>query len=182
MTDIELGKDAFRYFHNESTKFSSYKYSFAEFYALYGNKADIYADGVGGLIRETSISSSDVRKAMEGLADQAKGRIPKDHQDYMRALGAKAGAINYLDLSVSVAKDVATATIDGAVKVGDSVLTSLSWLTKLLPFLVIGGVIFYIYSFSKNNSTVSKETVDKIKRKAKSVTENVKAKVKKATA
>ncbi|KYG65266.1 hypothetical protein AZI87_11975 [Bdellovibrio bacteriovorus] len=181
-TDLELGKQALKYFHNRSTRYSAYgNRTYEELYAVYGKKADIYADGIGLAISANNMSQGDVIKAMEGLADVAQGRIPKDHQEYIKALGNKASQINYLDLTTTVAKDVGTTVLDGTVTFGNSVITSMSWLTSLLPFLLIGGVIFYIYSFGKNNSTVSKETMDSIKKKVKEGTAAVKARVKKAT-
>lgn len=183
MNDVELGRQALIYFHNASLKYSEYgSKSIEDFIGLYGAKAQIYMDGIGGLIRELKLSDGQVQSVMKTLAEKTKGKIPKDHQAYMNALGNKAGEISYLDLSKTVITEVASKVTEGAVALGDSVMTSMSWLTKLLPFLLIGGVVFYIYSFSKNNSTVSKETMDSLKGAAKRTAAKIKEKVKKAKA
>lgn len=183
MTDIERGTQALTYFHNSSLRFQAYENrSFNDLLALYGKKAPIYLDGVGLAINANVLSDAQVKQSMIALATKSQGRVPKDHQDYIKFLGNTAAQINYLDLSASVAKEVASTVVEGAVAAGDSVRTTLSWLTNLLPFLVIGGVIFYIYSFGKNNSTVSKETIDSIKKGAAQAKAAVKARLKKAKA
>lgn len=170
MTDIELGREALRHFHNASIKYSVYEpENLDELVELYGKKRDIYLDGVGMVIRENGMSQHAVETAMKNLAAKAQGKIPRDHQGYVYALGNKAGQISYLDLSATVAVDVATAAAKGAQQVGGSVLTTLSWLTALLPYLAVGGVIFYILSFG-DVKTVANKVITKVKRKTKKAT------------
>lgn len=172
--DTQTGFEAFRDFHNASAMYSAYGKSYDELLAVYGKKAPIYAEGIGLAIRLNEMSPSSVRKSMEGLADVAKGRVPKDHQEYIKFLQNQASQINWFDLTTTVAKETLTQTTDGLVTFGNSVTKTLSWFTTLLPFLAIGGVIFYIYSFSKNNSTVSKDDFDKIKKGIQGVVKKVK--------
>lgn len=144
--DTKSGMDALMIFHNQSARYSGYQgRSFDDLLGAYGPvKAEIYAEGIGLTIRVNNMDWGDVREAMEGLADKAQGRIPKDAQEYIRYLGNEAAQINWLSAAGTVAVDVAVATAAGAQAVGDSVLTSLSWVTKILPFLVVGAVLFYV--------------------------------------
>ncbi len=153
MTDLEYGRQALTYFHNASLKFAAYGgRSFEDLLALYGNKANIYADGIGFAISSTGLSDSKVKTAMETLAKKTQGNIPKDHQAYINALSNKAQEINYLDMTAKVATGVAKDVTSGAVALGDSVITSAKWVTTLLPVIAVGAVIFFIYSHTKGSS------------------------------
>lgn len=176
MTDLEAGKTALQYFHNGSTDYEAYKLSFEELIANYGKKADIYMDGIGMTIRHLELSQSAVREAMFALADKAQGKIPKDHQDYIRFLGNRAAEINWLEFAVEVGKETASQTVHGLATFGESVKTTLSWFTTLLPYLAIGGVVFYIYSFSKGSASSSTEGLNAL---TKAVKEKVKSTAKK---
>lgn len=144
--DVKVGRDAMIFFHNASARYSTYKLTFDELMATYGKKADIYAEGIGMAIRFNNISPSSVRKAMEGLANTAQGRIPKDHQDYINALQGEAKKINWLDLTSAIAKETLTQSAQGLATFGNQVTSTLSTLTFLLPFLVVGAVLFVFSS------------------------------------
>lgn len=174
--DTQTGIDAIKIFHNSSVRFSAYGKSWDDLKSIYGNKFEIYAEGVGLAINSTGASRDQVEEAMIDLASAAKGRIPKDHQEYIKAIAGQVSQISYIDLSKTVAKETIVAVGDGLVKVGESVKTTLSWVLTLLPYLVIGGIVFYIYSFGKNNSTISAGAMADLKDMAKAA----KAKVKKA--
>lgn len=164
MNDLAIGKKALQYFFEASKSYSAFKFkSFDEFYSVYGKKADIYAEGIGLAVRVNDMSDSKVKSTMYSLAKTTQGRVPNDHQAYVSALGSQAGQINYLDLTLHVAKDVSDKALDGAQAVGNSVIKSLDWLTTLLPFIAVGGVIFWVYSIGNKNSTVSDETKRDIK-------------------
>jgi hypothetical protein len=179
MTDIEQGREALRHFHNASIKYDAYNFeNLDELTSVYGNKRDIYLDGIGMLIRETGISSYAIESAMQELAKKSEGKIPKDHQGYMNALGNKAGQVSYLDLSKVVAEDVARQATDGLVSIGNSVTTSLSWLTKILPFLVVGGAVLFV--LKNTNQKVGTDTIRKATAKVKSKYSSLKKKAAKA--
>lgn len=141
MTDVELGREALRHFHNASIDFEAYQDgSFDDLLALYGNKRDIYLEGVGLAIRVNGLSTYDVQKAMQNLAKVSQGRIPKDHQGYIKALGNQASSISYLDLTKTVAKEVGSTVLNGAVSVGEQVTSTLkvlnfAWPVALFAFL-----------------------------------------------
>ncbi len=148
MTDIDLGRKAITYFHNYSRTMwpATYKVSSVDaLIALYGKKGEIYLDGIGLTIRVNGQSEANISTAMLQLVNQTRGKIPADHQPYIRALGGEAGKINYLDLTASVVKETATQVIEGAQAVGDQVIASGKLITWLLPF----GILFFVWSHYK---------------------------------
>lgn len=164
-TDHQRGLQAFQSFHNASLEFSAYTpRTFDEFMALYGPKGLIYAEGLGLAINSNSIEPSKVNSAMSALAKQAQGRIPKDHNAYFGALNGVSN-ISYLDLTKTVLGDVAGAVSTGAQAVGTSVVTSLSWLTKLLPFLAVGGALLLVLNYTGSTKAIISEAAQAIGKK-----------------
>lgn len=137
MTDIEVGKEALKYFHNRSTRYSAYNLSFDGLLSTYGKKADIYAEGIGLVISSNQYSMDLIRKSMEDLADVAKGRVPKDHQEYIKYIQNRGSQINWLDLTATVAKDVAVQAAEGLQSVGDNVLSTLKILNFVWPIALL---------------------------------------------
>lgn len=149
MNDLERGKAAMLIFHNASLRFSAYPAkSFAELLALYGKKADIYADGLGLAINANAMTDRQVSAAMTELAARASGKVPQDHNAYFNAIRGEAGKISYLDLSLHVAKDVAVTAVEGAQKLGDGLLFVGRIATAVLPFVAI----YFGYKFLKEKS------------------------------
>nr|BFD59652.1 hypothetical protein CKG001_17590 [Bdellovibrio sp. CKG001] len=142
MTDIEIGREALRHFHNASLKFDSYEPdSLDELISYYGKKKDIYLDGVGMVIRENNMSQHAVEGAMQTLAKQAQGRIPKDHQGYVSALGNQASKISWLDLTSTVAVETVSTVAKGAQSLGDNVVSTLkvaNWIWPIALFAFVG--------------------------------------------
>jgi hypothetical protein len=144
MNDLVIGKQALQYFYDASKSYSAFNFkSFAEFYGVYGNKADIYADGIGLAIRVNDMSDSKVKSTMTSLAKQTQGRVPADHQGYVKALGNTASQINYLDLTATVAKEVGSRVVDGAVAVGDNVIAT----AKILNYVWPVALLFFLWSW-----------------------------------
>lgn len=153
-SDFNMGREALVAYHNRSTIFSNYNFTFAEFLKQYGDKAEIYQKTIGLNIRLNELSEADVRKTMEGLADIGRGRIP-DKVDIIRALGisAQQNNIESFDFTGFVSA-VAGDVVGGAQQVGNSIITSASWVLKLLPFLTVGAVIFIFARHSKQMGDV----------------------------
>lgn len=164
--DIKTGRNALMYYHRQSTYFAGFNYSFADFLKQYGDKSETYQKVIGLNIRLNELSDTDVRKTMEGLADVGQGRIP-DKTDIIRALGiaAQQNNVEGFDFTGFV-KAVAGDVVTGAQKVGDSVITSASWILNILPFLVVGAVIFIVAKHSKQIADVDvKSLVTKARKK-----------------
>ena len=156
MTDLQLGTTALKAFWSWSKSFypTSFTYTFDQFLALYGKKKDIYADGIGGAIRETDLSSSKVESSMRVLAQRSGGKIPKDHNQYIMAFSDQAAKINYLDAIVFTATESIGDIANGAAELGDSLITTGKIINFLLPAL---GVIFVLFWFnSKTDGSLGK--------------------------
>ncbi|MBX2986488.1 MAG: hypothetical protein KF802_01195 [Bdellovibrionaceae bacterium] len=169
-SDTQAGLQALLFFHNASLQYPDYKpKSTDELLAAYGSKGLIYAEGLGLAINSSKLSSQQVQTGMEGLAKTAQGRLPRDHNDFFNALRG-ATSISYLDLTKTVLGDVISATASGAQTLGNSILTSLSWLTSLLPFIVIGGALLYAINASGGTKHLVKdvkEVVEKARKRKK---------------
>lgn len=169
--DTQTGLKALLYFHNASLKYSDYPAKNTdELLAAYGNKGLIYAEGIGLAINSNRMSTEQVKTAMETLAASAKGRLPKDHNAFMHALQGEAGKVDYLDLTATVAMGTGEVLAGGAQVLGSSLITSLSWLTTLLPFLAIGGAILFVLSYTTTpemRSSLVTAAKSKLKKAAK---------------
>jgi hypothetical protein len=151
MNDIAIGKQALSYFHNASLRYSAYPVKSLEgLLALYGSKADIYADGIGLAIRVNEMSDRQVSFAMENLALASQGKVPKDHQGYTNALGNVAGTISYLDLTKQVVKDVIVESAEGLANFGDGLKTIMSIGVAVMPVVAIW--LAYKYLLAKGKS------------------------------
>lgn len=152
MKDIELGRQALTYFHNMSRNFTAYQpRTVDELIALYGSKkGPIYLEGIGLAISSNSMTERQIKAAMENLAYQTRGKIPADHQAYVRALGNKAGEISYLDLTKQVVADVVKESADGLASFGENLKTILSIANTALPFVVLW--LGYKYVVAKGKS------------------------------
>ena len=143
MTDIEQGREALRFFHNYSLKYDAYTpESLDDLLNMYGKKRDIYLDGIGMVIRENAMSPYTVEGSMAKLARTAEGKIPKDHQGYISALGNQAGQINWLDLTATVVTETTSQIVSGVQAVGDNVVSTLKianwlWPIALFAFLAL---------------------------------------------
>jgi hypothetical protein len=178
--DTQTGMDALLIFHNQSARYPAYQgRSFEDLLGVYGKKAEIYAEGIGLAIRVNNMSWGSVRMAMEGLANKAQGRIPKDHQEFIKYLGNQAAEINWIDLTKTVVTEVSAQVVAGAQNVGNSVLTSFSWVLKILPFLVVGGVIYYVARLVGADQQMAKAATKVASNVAKSVQKRVKKAVSK---
>jgi hypothetical protein len=149
-TSIAAGSQALSYFHNRAVQYEGYEMTFGELKRSYGSDARVaaYLDGWGSYILENGMSDRDVKSAMEALADAGEGRVP--HQtSVFNALGGKVGAINWIDLTKTVATETVKQVADGAQAVGHAVIDTAKSLNVILPMLVVGAVIFIVIQRSR---------------------------------
>lgn len=163
---IDVGREAFKYFHNHASRYDAYENkTMNEALAIvsrYGRPyvsgeldlkvESIFLDGFGFAILELEhdglLEQSGVIKVMEDLADKAEGKLPTANS-FFNAIKDKASNPSYIDIAKKVIPDVANQVVQGAAAVGESVIETGKWLTGLLPFLVVGAVVFVVYSKSK---------------------------------
>lgn len=140
--DIQLGLDCLKQYHNAALKFSDYpaRASFDVFKSFYGAKFDLYCENIGYGIRQAGMTPSEVSDAMQDMADAARGKIPATWNDYYTGLRDQAAKINYLD----VVKDTGKEILSGVQAGGNAIISTLSILTKIMPFVVVGAVLYVV--------------------------------------
>jgi len=147
---IDKGREALKYFHNQACKYSSYNLTFDQLLSQVGGKRpDIFLEGMGTAIEATGMGSGKVEDAMEALADRGQGKVPASMNSFFSALSDRATTITFTDAvgaAPQIATEVAGDVVKGAASVGDTVLTTLSSLQTILPLLVVGGVIYVFVS------------------------------------
>lgn len=166
--DHNAGLSALLFFHNASLKYPSYdRKTTDELLAAWGGRGMIYAEGIGLAINSTGMSTQQVQAAMESLAKTAQGRIPKDQNDFFNALNGQLSNISYVDLIKTVASETASQIATGAQAVGDSVITSFSWLTKILPFLAVGGALLFVLNYTGGAKTIAAAAKSAVKKRGR---------------
>ncbi len=150
MTDKELGTKALRSYFENMVRFypAIFKdYSFEKFLATIATKVKggrTLADGLGGGIRETGLSSSQVSEGMKKLAQNSRGRVPATFTDFFNALTKQATQVNYLDAAAFVLVESTKDVVKGAAEVGDSLITTGKILNFILPAILIFLVFFWL--------------------------------------
>lgn len=161
--DQQSGLKALQTFYNSSLKFPAFDFrTFDEFFDVYGSKGIIYAENLGKSIRWSETQPESVKAAMESLAKTAQGRVPRDANDYFNALRGEVSNVSYLAAIKETVADVA----GGVQTFGNAVITSASWVTKLLPFLVIGGVLIFFANSTGTTATIAKAIKSRRKKAA----------------
>jgi hypothetical protein len=168
--DTQLGFQALQAFHNASLRYPDYGMSFEQFKSHYGKRLNAGAEGIGLQARVLELSWSDVKEKMEDLASEAKGRLPADVTEFSKYIGKDATQINWFKIIGNSAVEVGAQVGGGVVSFGNQVITGLSWINRLLPFLIVGGALYYLWSFAPKGKSFSeiKALVKKAKKVAKS--------------
>lgn len=149
--DLQTGTKALRYFWDWNKRFNpnTFIFSFDEFLNFYGNKKNIIASGIGGAIRETGFSDSQVETSMRSLANSSKGKIPSAWYDYFKAFNNEVGKVNWIDAVSFVAVESSKDLLDGAVQIGDTLITTGKILKYIGPLLIIGAIGYIVFKRSK---------------------------------
>lgn len=127
-----------------------FNYSYNQFKALYGNKINVYLDGIGGFIREDNVSDSRIDTAMRTLAQASNGRAMKNPLEVFQAFQGDIHNINWLDAAAFVAVESGKDILNGAETIGNSVIFTGKMLTYLLPVIALVFVFFFINSKTNN--------------------------------
>lgn len=151
---IQKGREAMVYFHNDSVVYPNYNLTLdALIHQVSKGKDSIFLEGFGFAIEQLNtdgfFSGNVVKNAMEKFARRAQGRVPDNMSAFFNALSNEATQVNWVDATGYVAKDVAVQVGDGLVQVGETVTTTLKGLGMVLPFLVVGALIFIVAEKSK---------------------------------
>lgn len=155
---LDRAQEAFKFFHNQAARYPDYTLTYDELMQTLGNpkQQTVYLQGVGDLILSLELDSSQVQKAMEGLADKGQGKVPAHPTSYFSALGNKAQEFSFVDASVFVGKEVLIKTGEGLAQVGDTVLgvgggilDTIKSLSVVLPIVLVGLVVFIVVEKGK---------------------------------
>lgn len=163
LTSTEFGNEAFKYFHNESLKYADYgnrtfQQSLNEI-SRFGKPyvspemdlklVNIFLDGLGtSILRQENnglLDNNGLQTAMEALADKSQGRLPTA-SSFFTAISDVTTNPSFITTLENVVPAVGSEIVDGAVAVGDSVITTGKWALWLLPIVVIAGGLFLVQS------------------------------------
>lgn len=149
-TQIEKGRDAVAYFHNQSARYATYPYTLDEAIDLIAGgpaKAQNFLEGLGLAIESVEsggfLWDSKVKTAMETLADRSQGKLPT-MQSFFSALNSSAQDISYVQLAGEVSKGVAADTVTAAVEVGKTVKATAQTLNQFLPIVVVAAALYIV--------------------------------------
>lgn len=153
---IAAARSALMYYHNrECYKYPSvYKYTFDQFLDAIGGgnpqKTTTILEGLGGSIlsiqQDGFLSDTQIRDAMEDLADKSEGRIPASYQTFFNVLGGKAQDVSFLDAAWATAKGTTEKVAGGVKEIGETAIAVGSSLNVVAPILIFGAIIFIFYS------------------------------------
>lgn len=149
---LDKGREAMKYFHNQASKYSGYALTFDQMLDAVGGggqKTSIFLEGLGlaiDSIGDEFLGGNKVENAMENLADQGQGKLPANRNAFFSALSGEAQNVSFIDASKVVAVETGKELLSGAQAVGDSVITTFQSLGAFLPLLVVGAVAFIVIS------------------------------------
>ncbi len=145
-TDIDRGREAIKYFHNASVYYPAYGLTMDTLITRVApGSEEIFLDSLGFAISSIELSTGALESAMESLATQAQGNIPKQAA-FFRALSDQAQNFGVMDWMPYVAKESAKDVLKGAQAVGDAVIDTGKSLLVIGPLLVVMAVVFIGYA------------------------------------
>ena len=147
LNDIDRGREALKYYHNESVKFPNYGLTFDELITRFGGSN--FLEGMGLVINSGEMSDSHVQEAMENLANQGQGRMPGNFSIFYKALSDREANLTVRDWVggiPEISKNIASDIGKGAVQIGNAVIDTGKSLLVVGPLLIVAAVIFIGYS------------------------------------
>ncbi len=143
---IDRSREALKYFHNESMKYSGYNISFDELLLKINRdkSANVtnFLINYGKSIVASELSTSEIKSIMENLARQGQGRIPSDSNAFFNALISEVQNINWVKVGVEAVVDTAGDIAGGVQSFGENVIFTMKSLNAIFPFIVIGGLVY----------------------------------------
>lgn len=147
MSDIDRGREALKYFHNESTRYPEYQESLDSLTSKVGGKYPlVFLDGLG--FASAEMRTGQVQDAMVSLARQGQGRIPSNNSLFFKALSDRATNLTTADWIGGLPEIAGNTALDAAKgfqQVGNAVLDLGKSFKTLGPLLIFAAVIFIGY-------------------------------------
>lgn len=148
--DIEIGRTAMIYFHNRAALYSGYNITLDQLIDQVGGKRpEIFLDGLGMTILNLEMRDGQIKDAMVSLADTTKGMIPKNNTIFFQALSNRLTNVTVSDWVVAspeIAGNIAKDLGQGAVEIGNTVITTGKGILAIAPVLIIAAGVFIFYS------------------------------------
>lgn len=153
-SDVQRGKEALLFFHNEALKFpDNYRLTFEELCQLLQDQSHgAFLDGFGFGINSAGFGSDRVQNAMADLADQGEGRVPSSWNSFFNAIQKEGQKFSFSDAANATLSGTARDIAGGLEEVGKvslSTLSNLGDVVKYVPYLLFAGLGFYIYLKAK---------------------------------
>lgn len=143
-------------FHLASLGFSDYKIEFEDLIKYYGKKAPFMLEGIADSVDLIGFSDTKAKEYMKRFAKDMKGKIPENWQSYQFAFSKYASNPKWYEAIPYVTAETAKTIGSGIVTHGRQVLKTLEMYNKFLPWLLLGGVGFFIYSMGSKVKRVIK--------------------------
>lgn len=156
MSNYSTGLDAWQKFYNYQKMYHGTKvtYSLDEMLNSYGAiKKDIFINGWGDMISNGNVAPSRLDSALISLARDSQGRYLKNPIQVSSYIQNQTAKIDWVEAFTFVATESAKDIGNGAVAVGNSIITTGKILNFLLPVIVVGFLIFWL---SNNSSKIMK--------------------------
>lgn len=153
--DIQKGREALIYFHNEAAKFQNYNLTFDELLnQVSKGKPDIFLEGLGLAINSINsdgwFGMGKVQAAMINLAEKGQGRVPSSLVQFTQSLTGEAQNISWVETSKFVAVETGKQVLEGVQAAGDTVVDTLKSLNVVLPILAIGAIAYIVFQKTKS--------------------------------
>lgn len=145
MNDIELGKIVVNTFVKYQMR--NYFWTLITYNDVLATQKypDNFLDGLGlqfRIVLENDQSSLD--DAMNSLSKASNGKIPSQ-QSFHAAIRDRAISPTAFQAAAAVISGTATELARGAQSLGNNLIDTAKVLNKLLPFIILGGVAFFLY-------------------------------------
>jgi hypothetical protein len=148
-SDIDRGREALKYFHNQASTYPIYSLGFEQMIDTVSGgakKTPFFLEGLGFAIEQIDISTSKLKTSMENLADQGRGKLPATSQAFFKALSDEVQNINWITAAPEVVKGVAVDLVKGVAEGGESIIGVLKTMNVIIPIMVVLGVVWIGYS------------------------------------
>lgn len=155
--DYEQGRQAFIYYFNRSIQNGMPLTQDQAVTQIAGGekKVQFFYEGLGLAINNIQadgfLSGSSVQKAMENLADMGGEKLASQKSFYS-AVSGQAQNFSFIEAAPFVLKETSGAILEGAEAVGNAVIDTGKSLLTIGPIVIVGVVLFYVWSKTKKIS------------------------------
>lgn len=153
VNDVDKARLAMIDFHNQAMAFYP-KYSLtldALIDVVGGKNPPVFMESFGFAINSIGMSRGQVEDAMESLAVQAQGGVPR-YEEFFKALSERVSnptLMDYVKVTPQVAGETAVDVAKGFQEVGNAVIDTGKSLLVIGPLLIVAAIVFIGYRRTK---------------------------------